>query len=608
MLTFFNFKDNIPAFETIPQAMPELQKVHGSSLMENIYTPAKLNKPDMFGESPEGDGVIVISPDRRVMSANLQAEKILMMRFNPGQTFDITTRITNEDLKKLEGALEATFLLGNSRENLEATISNGSGVFIELILSVNPILDHNKKIIGAILTFRQQASGSRIPEVEDENLFVGYDTLFDQMAEGVFTINSRWKITAFNRRAQEITGFTREEVLGNYCWDIFRSDLCKSNCPLKRSIETGTACMDQDIRIVVKGGRDQSILVNTSAIRNNQNRVVGAIETFRPLTITDEKNEASNKSNNYLGEIIGESPQLKKILRLMPDVAASEATIIIEGEPGTGKELIAKAIHQQSKRSNGPFIPVNCSTISEHMLESELFGHAKDAFRGAVNAKVGKFELARGGTLFLDEVGEIKPEIQVKLLRALEERIFERVAGIRTIPMDTRIIAATKKNLATEVREGRFREDLYYRLRTVPIYLPPLRERKSDIPLLINHYVTKLNKKFGKKVKGIDPKVQKILTRFSWPGNIRELERILEYAFVFVKGPIITPSHLPEIGNNTVMSSPGNSSNTYLWEEEKNAIENALKKTKGRRDDAAQILGISRTSLWRKMKAHRLLK
>ncbi len=443
-------------------------------------------------------------------------------------------------------------------------------------------------------------------EKENENLFVGFDTLFDQMAEGVFTINSRWRITTFNRRAQEITGFSREEVLGKYCWDIFSSDLCKSNCPLKRAIETGEPCTDQDIRIAVKDNQNQSILVNTSAIRNNRNRVVGAIETFRPLTVPDNADNKTDSGTNYLNEIIGESSHIKKIRRQIPDIAATETTVIIEGEPGTGKELVARAIHQQSNRSSCPFISVNCSALSGNLLESELFGHVKDAFKGAVNAKVGKLEAAKGGTLFLDEIGEIKPETQIKLLRVIEDGVFERVAGIRSIPMDTRIIAATNKNLPAEVREGRFREDLYYRLRTVPLYIPPLRERKSDIPLIISHYITKFNKKYNRKVKRIDSRTQKILSQFSWPGNIRELERILEYAFVFVKGPVITASHLPEIESSTVPAGP-KGSNKALTEDEKTAIENVLKKTKGRRDDACRILGISRTSLWRKMKAHGLL-
>ena len=573
--------------------------------MNDLYTSDYSSDTDIYSEQLINDGVIVISTVRRVMSANSQAEKILMMPLNPGQAFNITSRITGDHLLNFESSLDSSLVHGLSHENLEVIFTVASGKFITLVFSINPIFDNNE-IIGTILTFRPRTSSNLEPEMEEENLFVGYETLFDQMAEGVFTINSRWKITAFNKSAQEITGFSREEVLGNYCWDIFRSDLCKSNCPLKRSIETGTSCMDQDIRIVVKDGRRQSILVNTSAIRNNHNRVIGAIETFRQLTKTDESSKTAGTDSNYLNEIIGESPQIKKLLRLLPDVAASEATVIIEGEPGTGKELVARAIHQQSKRSNGPFISVNCSALPQNLLESVLFGHAKDAFMGAVNARVGKFELAKGGTLFLDEIGEIKPEIQIKLLRVLEEHVLERVSGIRTIQVDTRIIAATKKSLSTEVREGHFREDLYYRLRTVPLYLPPLRERKSDIPLLIKHYITKFNKKFGKKVKGIDPRAKKILSQFSWPGNIRELERIIEYAFVFVKGPLITTSHLPEIESGVIADNPKHSTK-YLWEEEKTAIENVLKKTKGRRDDASRILGISRTSLWRKMKAHGIL-
>ncbi len=575
--------------------------------MNNIYTFNNLTEQGSYTETPKGDGVIVISPEHRIMSANLNAEKFFKICLDPGQVFTLAGILAPKYLENVDRALETALVQGRSYENLEAVLSNGSDTHATLVFSVNPIQDHDKKIIGAILTFSCKNSDNSMPETGDENLFVGYDNLFNQMAEGVFTINSRLRITSFNRRAQEITGFTREEVLDNYCWDIFKSDLCKSNCPLKRSIETGAACMDQDIRIAVKDGRSQSILVNTSAIKNNQNRVVGAIETFRPLTITYEANESSSKDNNYFDELIGESPQIRKTLRLVPDVAVSEATVLIEGEPGTGKELIARAIHQQSKRANGPFISVNCSTLSENLIESELFGYTKEALSGAVNAKVGKFELANGGTILLNEIGEIKPKTQIKLLRVLEEGFFERVAGIRTIPMDARIIAASNKSLSKEVKEGRFREDLYYKLRTVPLYLPPLRERKSDIPLLVNHYITKFNKKFDKKVKGIDPKVQKILNQFSWPGNIRELERVIEYAFVFVKGPVITISHLPEIGTSMVVTSPERKS-TNFREEEKASIENALKKTKGRKDEASQILGISRTSLWRKMKAHGLLK
>jgi PAS domain S-box-containing protein len=481
---------------------------------------------------------------------------------------------------------------------------------VSTLFSINPIFDQHDKVIGALLTFRGDFDSERISDKNLQSHLIGYDTLFEQLAEGVFTINNRWRITSFNNQAQKITGFSREDVLGKYCWDIFRSDLCRSSCPLKVTMETGVVRMDQDVRIVIKGGQQRSILVNTSVIKNNRGLVVGAVETFRPLTLSDTTDGVEMASQNYMGEIIGQSNPLTEILRLLPDIAASDATVVIEGESGTGKELIAKAIHQHSAKSKGPFVPVNCSALAETLLESELFGHVKGAFTGAVNSKAGRFELAKGGTLFLDEIGEIKPEIQIKLLRVLEGRIFERVGGTRPIPMDTRIIAATNKNLKQEVYEGRFREDLFYRLRTVPLFLPPLRNRKSDIPLLVNYFISKFNSQYGKKVRGVDPKVLKLFQRYSWPGNIRELEHALEHAFVFVKGPIITSSHLPEFLENARSRDPREphrSSGRYLWEDEKIAIENILKKTKGNRHEAARILGISRTSLWRKMKSHGLL-
>jgi PAS domain S-box-containing protein len=566
---------------------------------------------DDLADLPEGDGVIVISPEGKIMSSNLQAERILRMKLLRGHSFNISQTVAEQYRPQAETALQEALERGHSHSNLVAKLSLHSGMPVSMVFSVNPVFDNHERIMGALITFRDDRNGERISPKGHQNHLIGYDTLFEQLAEGVFTINNRWRITSFNRQAQEITGFAREDVLGKYCWDIFRSDLCRSSCPLKVTMETGVVRMDQDVRIVLKGGQQRSILVNTSVIKNNRGHVVGAVETFRPLTLPDTTDSTESASQNYMGEIIGQSNPLSEVLRLLPDIAASDATVVIEGESGTGKELIAKAVHQQSSKSRGPFVPVNCSALAETLLESELFGHVKGAFTGAVNSKAGRFELAKGGTLFLDEIGEIKPEIQIKLLRVLEGRVFERVGGTRPIPLDTRIIAATNKDLIQEVREGRFREDLFYRLRTVPLYLPPLRNRKSDIPLLIKHFVSKFNTIYGKGVRGVDPKVLKRFQRYSWPGNIRELEHALEYAFVFVKGPIITLSHLPEL-QESVRPGTSNevlrSTNQYLWEDEKIAIENVLQKTKGNRYEAARRLGISRTSLWRKMKSHGLLR
>ncbi len=238
---------------------------------------------------------------------------------------------------------------------------------------------------------------------------------------------------------------------------------------------------------------------------------------------------------------------MQELFQLLPDVAASPTNVLIQGESGTGKELVARAIHHHSSYREGPFVAVNCSALAETLLESELFGHEKAAFTGAIRSKVGRFELARGGTLFLDEIGELKPELQVKLLRVLEQRVFERVGGTRLIPMEARIISATNRDLIKALADGSFREDLFYRLRTVPITLPPLRDRIEDLPPLVEHFLGRLNQKYQKEVRGLDPKVMAQFLKYPWPGNVRELERILEYAFVFVKGPVIFERNLPSL-------------------------------------------------------------
>ena len=471
--------------------------------------------------------------------------------------------------------------------------------------SVFPVYGENGQLIGASLIFRDNTPPVATFRSRDISMYLEPGSLLDHLAEGVFTINNNWRITSFNQRAEEITGFTREEVLGSNCWDIFRSDLCRTGCPLKATYETGVIHMDQDVRIVGKHSRRLTILVNTSVLKDRHEAVIGAIETFRPLTEPGKspfKMEGLEETG-YKGEpIVGQGPGMARLLGMLPDVAASEASVVLEGESGTGKELFARAIHAQSPRADGPFVAVNCSALAESLLESELFGHEKAAFTGASSSRAGRFELARGGTLFLDEISEIKPEIQVKLLRVLEEKVFERVGGTRPIIMDARIISATNRNLIQEVRAGRFRQDLFYRLRTVPLYLPALRERLEDMPQLVSHFISRFNDKSNKRVRGLDPKAMGMFRKYHWPGNVRELQRVLEYAFVFVKGPVITPAHLPEFESQPAKSSEQAPAGPGFWEDERLAIERALAKTGGRRLEAARLLGISRSSLWRKMK------
>ncbi len=570
----------------------------------------QLTDIDNSEDLPEGDGVLILSPQKRLLSANLQAERLLRVKLNRGQILPLELLISDKYLPQAEQAFQEALETGTSSSNLLAQFALTPDSKIFLNYSIDPLYNREDKNIGVILTLRENTTARAWTAWSADGLGIEFDALFENLAEAVFTINNRWRITGFNRRAEEVTGFRRQEVLGLYCWDIFKSDRCQTDCPLKATLSDQVTRTDQDVRMVNKGGRPLNVLVNTSIIRDKKGAVAGAVEFFRPLTLVGQPPGVKLKDSPPPEvEIIGRSAIMANILRLLPDIAASEANVVIEGESGTGKELFAKAIHHQSPRAQGPFVAVNCSALAESLLESELFGHVKAAFTGAIAGKVGRFELARGGTLFLDEIGEFKPELQVKLLRVLEERVFERVGGTQPITMDARIIVATSRNLREEVHQGRFREDLYYRLRTVPIYLPPLRERLEDIPLLVNTLINKLNRKYKKDVRGIDPKIMSRFEQYHWPGNVRELERVLEYAFVFVKGHIITKTHLPELEEVPSKPRPAFTripQKPSIWEDERQAIQKALQKARGRRQVAARLLGISRSSLWRKMRAHNL--
>jgi PAS domain S-box-containing protein len=440
-------------------------------------------------------------------------------------------------------------------------------------------------------------------------LNLSYSDVLNNFPEGVFLVNTRWQVVYFNRMAEEITGYNAEEVMGKFCWDVFRSDLCQKNCPMRISMSTGEFLVDRELEITSKHGRKKLILVNTAQLKKSENNLVlGGVETFHHLTcpeLEEQKLEARPLTN-----IVGVSPRMQEIIHSLPVIAASESNVLIQGESGTGKELVARALHLHSPRNKGPFVALNCSAIPDTLLESELFGYERGAFTGAVSNKPGRFELAKGGTLFLDEIGDLKPSLQVKLLRVLEERAFMRVGGTRKTALEARVVAATNVDLKEAMQQGKFREDLYYRLFTVPIDLPPLREKREDIPILVKFFLEQLNRKFNKRVRGVDPKVMKILCRHAWPGNIRELQHVLEYCFVFAKGPLITERHLPRLESAWVgreLELPiTEGSVTPLQSLEKKTILMALEMTQGGKQEAARVLKISRSKLWRKMRLYNI--
>jgi PAS domain S-box-containing protein len=439
-------------------------------------------------------------------------------------------------------------------------------------------------------------------------LGLNYSEILDHFPEGVFLVNTRWQIGYFNQMAEKITGFTRAEVMGKFCWDIFRADLCHKSCPMRITMSTGEVLVDREVEIITKTGQKKLILVNTAQLKKPSNIVLGGVETFHQLTCPEM--EAEKLEQQPFADIVGVSPRMQEIIHTLPIIAACDSNVLIQGESGTGKELVARAVHLHSSRRKGPFVAVNCSAIPDTLLESELFGHERGAFTGAVSSKPGRFELAKGGTLLLDEIGDLKPELQVKLLRVLEEKVFMRVGGTRRIPLEARIVAATNVDLQEAMRQGRFRDDLYYRLFTVPIYLPPLREKREDIPILVKYFLEQLNRKFNKRVRGVDPKVMKVFCRHPWPGNVRELEHVMEYCFVFARGPLITERHLPRLESAWV----GRELDLHLTDEsvtplqalEKKAILMALEMAHGNKQEAARMLKISRSKLWRKMRLYRI--
>ncbi len=559
-----------------------------------------------FDDLPAGDGILILSPAGVILAATLQAERLLRRRLEPGQTLSLAEIFPEPYLPQAEVALQEALEAGVLRAQLLTQVRLESGQAQFRKYSVTPLYGPEQRIIGAVLAFHDDPPATSRPTWSDFGLGVEPGAVFENFDRGLFIVNQRRTITAFNRTAQEITGFSAAEVIGRYCWEVLQGDRCKTGCALKATLEDGVTRKDQVVRIKNKAGGWLNLLISTAPIRNQREAIVGGVETLQPLGLALPRREAPLPIPGEV-EIIGQSPPLKKLLDMLPDVAASEATVVLEGESGTGKDLFAQVIHLKSPRAAGPFVAFSCSALVETLIESELFGHVKGAFTGAISNKVGRFEMAQGGTLFLDEIGELKLELQAKLLRVLESKVFERVGSSRPIPMEARIIAATSRNLVEEVRRGRFRMDLLYRLRTVPFYLPPLRERQEDIPRLVNHCLARLNRKYGKQVRGVDPKVLSLFQNYAWPGNIRELERVLEYAMVFVKGAVITKDLLPELESPRPRAAAPARLSRQRWDSERLLIQKALHQARGNREAAARVLGISRSSLWRKMKAYDLL-
>lgn len=572
-----------------------------------------MQSPDLQFRPPSpllsADGIVVLSPTMTVMSANHVIRWIIGREPKPGKPFPLDRLFREPELTRMRASIHYTIETGQPQTGGETEILCDDGFIHPCTYSVHPIFGSGQAIIGGLLSLQGLAPASPVPgsprtRLSQRHSSFENDPLIEKLPEAVFTITPHWRVSSFNRMAEKLTGYRREEAIGKYCWEIFRSDKCKMSCPLRTALESGQGTMDQEVRILNKKGARQAILVNTNVLRDGSGLVLGAVETFRP--ITGEMHPPEGVHYNYaFDNIVGKSKSMRRLFEMVPDLAASDANVLITGESGTGKDLFALAIHNHSLRAKGPFVAVNCSALAETLLESELFGHEKSAFTGADRARIGRFEMAKAGTIFLDEIGDLKADLQVKLLRVIEHRQFERVGGSRPIPMDARIISATNRNLMESIRNGTFREDFYYRLRTVPLNLPPLRERREDIPLLVSYFIKRFNKKYHKNVRAVDLKVSRFFQNYHFPGNVRELERALEHAFVFVKGPVIFMSNLPDPEEFDLADKADKAHSPPMSDiKSKDAVLWALAQSGGKRVEAARLLRMSRTSFWRLMKRH----
>ena len=428
------------------------------------------------------------------------------------------------------------------------------------------------------------------------------DPILDSINEGVFTVDHDWRISAFNRAAERITGVRRQDALGRQCCDVFRASICEGSCALRRTFSSGKPVVGATANIIDASGRRIPIRISTALLRDQDGAVIGGVETFQDLSHVEQLRKELEARYTF-EDIVGRSPAMRSLFDIVPQIAASHSTVLIEGNSGTGKELFARAIHNLSPRGKKRFVAVNCAALPDALLESELFGYKAGAFTDARKDKPGRFALADGGTIFLDEIGDVSSAMQVRLLRVLQERCVEPLGATESTKVNVRVVAATNKDLAQLVREGKFREDLFYRIRVIYLKIPSLLERREDIPLLIDHLVARFNHLQEKNIAGVSQEVLDRLMDHDYPGNVRELENIIEQAFVLCRGELIEPQHLPiELRPPTTTSTLLNAA-TSLRSAQEHLIQSALERNQGNRQRTARQLGINPSTLYRKLNA-----
>lgn len=439
--------------------------------------------------------------------------------------------------------------------------------------------------------------------MSEEKIF--NEEILNSLAEGVITVDKSFKINFINKAAENITGHTKENVIGQYCKHVLKCDLCQVKCPIGIVLETGNDLYDYSSSIETASGILRRVKINAAILKNSESIPVGGVISFRDLSELEKIKSEFAAHTNFLG-IIGHSKAMQEIFSLIKEISESSTSVLIQGESGTGKEMIANAVQATSLRRDKPFLKVNCSVFPQNLLASELFGHIKGAFTDAIKDRPGRFEIANTGTIFLDEVAEMPLQTQIQLLRVLQEGTFERVGESITRTTDVRVISATNMNIEKALQEGKMRQDLFYRLSVIPIIMPPLRERKEDIPYLVNHFIKEYREYYKKDIDGIKDEALDILLNYNWPGNVRELENVIEYAVVRSQNKSdISDSSLPStIKNNT---APSNKISEVIFNKGFRSISSSdliklLDENNWNKTKVAKELGIGRTTLWRMLK------
>ncbi len=557
------------------------------------------------------DGIAAINKENNIIVFNEAASRIT--------GFQIKDAISKQSdylfsaSEKKNALIKQSLSSGEIFSNIPLTINCLDNKKLNVTASISPLSQPEQGIIGIIIVFRDtQEILSLYNLLDEKNTEIieeknKLETIFHSLLEGTFTINTNWEITSFNRAAEGITGFKISEAVGKKYWQVFPSEDGKEDPQLRTFIADHQQSLLRETTIIRKDGSRVLVRINSAPLMDTAGNKIGRVVTFEDISLMKNLSEHIQERFHF-DNIIGRSKSMLKVFNMMENVIHTDSTVLITGESGTGKEVIARAIHLNSDRKSEPFIAVNCTAFAESLLESELFGHEKGAFTGAIHTKPGRFELSGNGTLFLDEIGDLPLSVQVKLLRVLENRQFERVGGTKTIHLNARIISATHRDLEKEISEERFREDLYYRINVINIRLPSLFERQDDIPSLVNHFMDKYNKRFKKDIRYISPNALKIITHYKWPGNIRELENVIEHAFVVCNSDAIKTEHLPLKLQGLIkeINISDENPNTPLEDAEKQSIVNTLQKFKGNRTKTASALGIDKTTLWRKMKKYKL--